>query len=271
MVYMLGTFKKSLMYLIVLIILINIANAHVEDLETLTIDNILISNSLNYIFIVAVIVVVLTLFSIFYKNKTEKIKWLLFIAITIPIILATFYLAGSTIYLNIISETKGPIHWHADFEVYICDEQIDIINPSGTSNKIGSPLLHEHGDNRIHIEGVVVDKYNIDLHNFFRFIGGELTGHNMIIPTDRDIIKVTNGDKCNSDVGKLQAFVYKTENGLVKQEKLINFENYIISPESLIPPGDCIIIEFGKEKDKTKHICETYRVALKRGDVRYGS
>ena len=46
-----------------------------------------------------------------------------------------------------------------------------------------------------------------------------------------------------------------------------NFDDHILAPYSNIPPGDCIIIEFDTEKEKTEHICETYKVAIERGDL----
>ena len=75
--------------------------------------------------------------------------------------------------------------------------------------------------------------------------------------------------------GKLQAFLLKVENPsalkkdefIFEQTKLENFENYILSPYAYVPPGDCIIIEFDVEKDKTDKICESYTVAIERGDL----
>ena len=54
---------------------------------------------------------------------------------------------------------------------------------------------------------------------------------------------------------------------LYKQEKLDDFVEYILSPYQTIPPGDCIIFEFGELKDKTNYICETYKVAIDKGDL----
>jgi len=55
-----------------------------------------------------------------------------------------------------------------------------------------------------------------------------------------------------------------------EQQKLENFEDYILSPHTSIPPGDCIIIEFDSDKEKTDHICETYKVSIERGDLSGG-
>jgi len=202
---------------------------------------------------------------------TGNKKKILFLGIIIPIIIFTLYFAGSTIYLNVISTTKGPVHWHADFEVYACNEKLDLFDPEGMLNRVGTSVFHEHGDNRIHLEGVVVDIKDVSLHEFFEVTGGELTKESMTFLTQNGPLTFTNGDKCNGVSGKLQVFVYKTDDNIVTQEKIDDFPEYVLSPESIIPPGDCLIIEFGEEKASTNSICETYRIALEKGDVKYGS
>jgi len=84
------------------------------------------------------------------KPKKDSGKWALMLAISIPIIVATLFLAGSTIYKNTIADSKGPVHWHADLEIWDCDEMIDIIDPDGLLNRVGTPVYHEHNENRIH-------------------------------------------------------------------------------------------------------------------------
>ena len=180
------------------------------------------------------------------------------------------YLTGSTIYLNVVSESKGPVHWHADFEIWNCGEAIDLIDSTGLSNRVGIPVLHEHGDNKIHVEGIVVEKSHADLHSFFEAVGGSLTNNYFAVSTNKGIIEMRNGDLCNGVAGKLQAFIYKTENNVVKQEKLENFDEYVLSPYSNTPPGDCIILEFNEDKDKTEHICNSYKIAIEKGDIEYG-
>ena len=241
--------------------------------EEISIDEYIKSTSLNYLLIASTVLLILVLFSIFYKEKSETLKWLLFLGIIIPTILVTVYLAGSTIYLNIISETKGPVHWHADYEVWICGEKVDLIDAKGLSNRVGTTVLHEHGDDRMHVEGVVVKKKDVDLHTFFDVVGGSLTNNHLAISTNDKIVEKDNGDLCNGNPGKLQVFLYKiknpddTKNWIFEQKKLDDFEDYVLSPYSQIPPGDCIIIEFGEEKQSTEHICETYKNAEQRGDL----
>lgn len=270
-----SNFKIILLILITILLILNFTYnvyAHEEDEEASSdLNQYLLSTSLNYILIASIIVIVSTLIAIFYKKKTEKVKWFLFILIVIPVILSTLYLTGSTIYLNLVSETRGPVHWHADFEIWNCGEAVDLIDPMGLLNRIGTSVSHEHGDNRIHVEGIVVEKRHVDLHSFFEVVGGSLTNNYFAIPTNKGIIEMRNGDLCNGLVGKLQAFVYKTENNIVNQEKLEDFEEYILSPYSTIPPGDCIILEFSQDKEKTEHICNSYKIAIEKGDIEYGS
>lgn len=273
--------KIFILLFFVLIILSVIAYSHgdndeeIED-EKVDFGSYLKSTSINYILITSLIVIILVIASTFFKEKTEKMKWLFFLAIIIPIILTTIYTAGSTIYLNLISETKGPVHWHADYEIWNCDEKIELIKPKGISNRIGSAIFHDHGDNRIHVEGVVNNKENVDLHNFFEIVGGDLDKDRLVIPTGQKTVEVKNGDLCNGEQGKLQVFVYRIINPndkkgwIFEQKKVEDFPEYILSPYSQIPPGDCIIIEFTKDKQETTHICETYKAAIRRGEVSGG-
>lgn len=234
------------------------------------------SSSATYITIASIIAVMLVLFSIYEKDKSEKMKRFLFLGIAIPVILATLYSAGSTIYLNLASEAKGPVHWHADYEIWDCGKKIELIRPEGISNRVGSAVFHEHNDNRIHVEGVVVDKAEVDLHNFFTTIGGILSKSALYLPTDNGIAEIRNGDICDGKEGKIQVFLYKVKNPddaknwVYGQQKLEDFENYVLAPYSNVPPGDCIIIEFDAEKEKTNRICETYKSAMARGELSGG-
>jgi len=270
---------KFFIFILILLVLSTASFAHggeeteeVIEIEEPELGENLKSTSLKFILIGSIITALFVLFSMTAKKQKgfDKKKIWLFLGLVLPIILVTGYVATSTIYLNVISETKGPIHWHADFEIYGCNEKLDIIDPTGLSNRVGNSIFHEHGDDRVHVEGVVVKESDIDLHSFFRVIGGELTKEKISLLTTHGPVTYKNGDSCNGIQGKLQAFVYKTNNEIVTQEKLDNFPDYVLSPESLIPPGDCLIIEFGEEKASTNRICETYKIALEKGDVTYG-
>ncbi len=229
------------------------------------------SKSLFYVTIGSVLTLLLIIFAIFYPERTNTSKMIVFVSITTVIVLTTGYLVGSTIYLNIKSETGGPVHWHADFELWNCGEEIDLKDPKGLSNRIGSPVFHEHNDNRIHVEGVVVRKSEVDIDSFFDVVGGELTSTSMKVPTDDGTVSTSNGESCNGKDGEVQIFVYRTlyaepgqREGLVYEQIKVD-ENYVMSPFSTVPPGDCIIVEFDEPKEETDKICETYELAIDQG------
>ncbi len=214
--------------------------------------------------------VLIALFTI--RKLSEIQKMAVFALIALPVLIATVYFVFTTVSANITSLSGGPVHWHADYEVWACGEKIDIMDPEGFSNRIGSPVIHDHGDNRIHIEGVVQLIKDASLHSFFRSIGGSLTDTGIDVPTNQGIVKYVNGDLCQDGrPGALQAFVHKTANGKMVSEKLADFSEYVISPESQVPPGDCVIIEFTTEPtNKTDKLCASYVAAINKGDLNGG-
>ncbi len=167
---------------------------------------------------------------------TEKQKKAAYIAIAAPIVFGTLYLAGVTVALNLTSETGGPVHWHADYEVWICGERIELVEPEWWENRVGEADLHEHNDNRIHIEGVFAKKSQASLSKYFEAVGGKLTPEAIAFPTAKGLIGRINGDECGGKAGKLMVFV----NGKV----LENYTGYIIAPYSNVPPGDRIKFVF---------------------------
>lgn len=207
---------------------------------------------------------------------TNKEKKILFAGIAIPTIVATVVLAYATVYLNVTSETKGPVHWHADYEIWKCGEKLDVKNPEGFTNRIGTPVFHEHGDDRIHVEGVLIDKNDANLGRFFNVTGGLLAQEKMRVPTDRGLVEAANGETCSgaNAPGKLQVFLLQVTNPeqakqwVYEQKKLEHFDDYVLAPHSYVPPGDCIIVEFDEEKETTDKVCESYSTATERGELR---
>ncbi|MBI2667403.1 hypothetical protein HYX17_01375 [Candidatus Woesearchaeota archaeon] len=257
---------KKIVLFFFLVFFITFVSAHGEEIaeeKNLILKIITISSIISGIFV---------LISLFYKKAKNNIKLILFLGIIIPVIIATVYTSYFTIKLNLESEEKGPVHWHADFEIWNCGEKIDLVNPEGMSNRVGNSVFHEHGDNRIHVEGVVTDKKDVDLHSFFEVVGGNIEKDHMKVPTNKGSLELDDNDKCNGKDAKLQAFLYKIinpddKNFRFKQEKLDDFPEYVLSPYSNIPPGDCIIIEFDKHKEFTDKICETYKLAMQKGEL----
>lgn len=263
--------------LIVVLLAVPMAYAHGEEGESSMagIDEYLVEMSINSVIIGSIIVAALTIYAIFRKGKkSEDMKWALFLGISIPVVFITVVMAGGTIYLNMISSTGGPVHWHADFEVWNCGESLDLEDPTGIENRIGSPVFHEHDDFRIHVEGVVVEEPDVDLHAFFDVIGGYVSTDMISMPTNDGMVDIRNGDLCRGQPGTLQAFLYRVENPddlknwVYTQEKIENFPEYVLAPYSTVPPGDCLIIEFDEPKEFTDKVCETYRIAIDKGELR---
>lgn len=281
---------KILPFLLIIFLAVSTAIAHVDHVEgdehseeehiapdISNLEQTIKSTTLNIVLGATGILLALILLATFgrgFVEKNNKIKIAIFSLIVVVVVVTTVYAAGSTIYLNVVSQTKGPVHWHADFEVWSCGEKIDLEDASGLANRIGTSTFHEHGDDRIHLEGVVVEYGEVSLHNFFHVIGGQLEGDSLSIPTNDGIIELQNGEQCNGKEGKLQVFVYKINNPderkqwVYEQTKLEGFEDYVLSPHSNVPPGDCIIIEFDNDKDSTDKICETYKIAVDKGELR---
>ena len=204
-------------------------------------------------------------------------------------------MAVSTVYLNVKSDSGGPAHWHADFETWVCDNQIELRDPTGfLSNKIGTSVLHEHDDQRIHLEGVVVDdKVDASLGKFFHVVGGALTAEALVAPlnspdtglyfedevdgdgenpanlqaiekfvvqdSEGPYIRLEDGQTCEDGrEGDVQVFVISlNEDGeTYTQIKPENPRDYVITDDPNVPPGDCIIFEFGPTRERTDKICE---------------
>lgn len=231
------------------------------------------TRAMSVVMVSSILVTAVVILAIISRRKVGNHKKMLFFLMVIPVIIATLYAAGTTIYLNKISLTKGPVHWHADFEIWDCGEEVDLRDPQGLSNRVGTPVFHEHDDFRIHVEGVVVKKEDVALDNFFKVIGGTLTQNYLQVPTDEGMAFLHDGDLCDGKPGKIQVFAYKVVNPrehgqwAYTQEKIEDFAKYFLSPYSMVPPGDCIIVEFGQEKEKTDKICTTYEAAISQGEL----
>ena len=165
-------------------------------------------------------------------------KKILFILIVISIALPTLYLAFATVYENLTSVTGGPIHWHADFEIFVCGNELELKESEGFEGRVGTELVHAHNDYRIHVEGTLLSMSQASLGNFFSAIGGEMTEDSFEVPLkDKTIGKWHNGDAC-PDGGK---GIWKMYVNDVQQD----FDpSYVISPYANVPPGDHIRMVF---------------------------
>lgn len=242
----------------------------ITDALSQPIDGVIASFSLQAVYVAAIVLGVLTLAAIIIRFPSESTKRVLFWSMTLVISVTTGALVGMTIYLNTISVTKGPVHWHADFEIWACGQEQDLKDPEGLSNKIGTPTLHEHDDLRIHVEGVVVDYPDVSLGAFFRVIGGDLTNKSLTIPTNTGSKNFINGQDCvDTGPAQLQVFLIKADlqAKTYSQRKLADPADYQFTQDSQVPPGDCLIIEFEALKERTDLLCQSYDVAKVTGDL----
>ncbi len=190
----------------------------------------------------AAIMIIALVLAAFLKNEMSKnLQKIAYFAIAIPVIIGTLYLGWATIELNQKSWSHGPVHWHADFEIWVCGEQIDIVNPTGLRNFVGEEAIHEHGDNRIHIEGVIFDREDATLHEFFEALGGEFTESTLSVPTEHGMETWKNRDSCNGIPGVWYTFI---NNGYAPSKEAVD---YVISPWQTVPPGDTIKFVFSEK------------------------
>lgn len=235
-----------------------------------TLDAMIRTNSLSYTLLALGVLALLIVISLILKEKNDLIKAMLFGLITLIVLTNTVYLVSSTIYLNQQSITGGPVHWHADFKIFKCGQEIELKNPEGLSNKVGSEVIHEHNDKRIHIEGVLLDEHDASIGHFLENVGGKMTKDRLEVPSELGIITMRDGQSCPSGQrGHLQVFVYQTRGQIFHQKKLADPAGYTITPEANIPPGDCIIVEFDPQvKDQTDKLCEQYQVKERLGEIK---
>ena len=231
-----------------------------EKIETLTLPVV------GYGFLLLLLV---TAIAILVKKQSETLKRFFFWSMTSIIVVLTVGMMASTVFLNMASWSGGPVHWHADFQVWACGEKIDLKDPKGFLNRIGTSVLHEHNDERIHYEGVIMTPQQAMLDNFFHVIGGELTANSLTVPTNNGIASYATGDSCSDgSTGTMQVFAYQVnDDKTFTQRKLTHPENYVLSQVSTVPPGDCLIVEFGEEKDRTDKLCLSYEAAVETGKL----
>ena len=226
------------------------ANAHGDEIE----ETKQISEPVDYLpldpfflaFNVFALVLVLSAISLFFQSwMTEKTKKFFFIIVAFTVVTTTLYAAGSTVYLNLVSASGGPVHWHADYEVWICKEHfLDFKEPEFLSNYIGTPVFHNHNDYRMHVEGIVVKLEDISLGNFFKALGGDFDGHSLtIIKKDDSKKTVIDGELCpDGKPGKWKLFVKNHQTG--EFEENFDRQNYAIKPFFNVPPGDFLKLVF---------------------------
>lgn len=268
-----------------------------EDLESF-----ISSLSITVTVVGSVLVVLLLLIAIIAdKRKTKKaakLKLPLFVAVCVVVLGTTFTISGGTVYLNLNSATGGPVHWHADYEIWACGNELELRDPYGfLSNKIGTATYHEHDDKRIHVEGVPISlPYDFSLGKFMTVVGGSVSNDSLVVPLNTDklfedgegepdgdgnpkpapellepfitsdtngkIASFKNGQTCGTQPAEVQAFAmqFNNQDKTYRQTKISNIANYMPAKEPTVPAGDCVIIEFAPLKDRTDKLCKQYGV-----------
>jgi nitrite reductase (NO-forming) len=228
------------------------ADEHEEEVETSPGKKVALPDAVSVIKYSAVVFgALLSITLLIGSSMPEWMKKPMFWLLVAPIIVSSLYLAADTVYLNISSVTKGPVHWHADTKVWICGEEMYLADPEGLANRVGTSVLHEHNDGRIHIEGVVKELDDVSLGRYFEAIGGSLDGESIMFPSTEGMVGKKNGDHCADGEGILAVYV----NG----KRIASPQSYVPAPETNVPPGDCIIFEFGADvKERTDKLCESW-------------
>jgi len=218
------------------------ALAHGEGIKKTPWQQLGIPNPNQMVILAGIIIAAAIIVGLIFRDKLkENQKKVIFLVIAIPAILGTLYLAGTTVYLNQKSWSRGPVHWHADFEIWVCGEQVDLTDPKGLRNYVGESDVHEHGDNRIHIEGVMFEKEDATLKEFFEALGGEFSRDVLRVPTEHDYKAWSNGEMCNGQPAEWHTFV----NEKLRESK--EAPEYVISPWQTVPPGDTIKFVFSEK------------------------
>ncbi len=231
------------------------------------------NNSYNVVGVTAIVLIILILYAIFAKPRKEKTKKILFWSIATVSMASILFLAGSTVYLNMVSPNGGPVHWHADFEIWNCGEKLDLIDPTGLDNRVGTWEVHEHNDDRMHVEGTIVDMGEASFHHFFETTGSVLDETEMTYPATQGNIFMPVKGTCDGQPAELQGYLVhvidpqNAKNWHYTQEKIAYPFEKIMAPYSNVPPGDCLIVEYGPVSATTTHVCASYRAAEYRGEL----
>ncbi len=269
-----------------------------EDLETF-ISNLSVTVTVVGSILVLLLVAIAARIGKSRKKKTQALKLPIFVSIVVVVLGTTLTISGGTVYLNIASATGGPVHWHADFEIWACNNELELRDPHGfLSNKIGTATYHEHDDKRIHVEGVPISlPHDFSLGKFFEVTGGGISKSTLVVPLNDDgkyfedahgeedgdgkaapspelvqpfikteasgkVASFVNGEQCGEQSAQVQVFTYKYNQNdkTYKQTKIEDPVTFMPSHEAQILPGDCVIVEFAPVKDRTDKLCKQYGV-----------
>lgn len=256
-----------------------------------TVANIDLADTLGNVSIAVVGAAVIALTALVVALAVTHVRWPkfkapLFTLVVLITVVTTLALSVVTIALNLNSPTAGPVHWGADFQIWACNNQLNLRDPRGlVNNRIGSSALYEKNDGRIHYDGTPAHlPDDASLGAFMQGVGGEISDSSLTVPlNDRDGFAGTptmpeqlephittdrngtsarfmSGQACGSDKSEVQVFVYSFNPGTktYSQTKLPHPAAYELSHATASPPGDCVIVEFAPPKDHTDHLCTSF-------------
>ncbi len=144
--------------------------------------------------------------ALFFKDRvSDRGQRIMMGAILLIVLVPTLYAAGAWIHAMATSWSGGEVHYHADYEVVVQDEngayhQLDLIDPEEfcqqsqhestymcrLNDRVGTTEYHEHNDRRIHLEGTFKQREDATLAAFFATFGGELSNDRLVYPTNEE-------------------------------------------------------------------------------------
>lgn len=101
------------------------------------------------------------------------------------------------------------------------------------------------------------------------------TGANDWIEQDKDgpVLGLKNGNSCGGgETARVQTFVYtyNKEDDTYSQRKLASPTDYLMRDQPLVPPGDCVIVEYDTPRERTNKLCKQYGVRDAKRCVEFG-
>ena len=81
-------------------------------------------------------------------------------------------------------------------------------------------------------------------------------------PKKGAVLQMKNGDTCGDQTAELQVFTYtyNKDDQTYSQRKMERPGEYVMRDEGIVPPGDCVIVEFDSPKVATDKLCRQYGV-----------
>jgi len=149
------------------------------------------------------------------KGQKKKIRNLvILILVLVGIGYFIFFLFTTE---KVESYSGGQVHWHSRINVFICGNKFAMPNPFGNQH-LGSPLLHTHDDQLIHIEGTVWNPEDITVGKYMEVIGLNFK--------DGELIDKENGDLCGDESGNVKLVVEGVENSELTNYVIKDDEDY---------------------------------------------